>query len=163
MTRTFVLKKSTNKLKKWSVREVLPPKSTENNTNADKEEEKEEEKQEKQEVEVVETKKKYNPYKRFHGAGKKVGGINYGKVINFGQAGYRDYPTLYAAKQAGTIDDDIDKLKQIYINRHQKFEHWDDPNTAGFWSGWISWNKPTIEECIADIQERFDIIVKYEP
>jgi hypothetical protein len=39
-----------------------------------------------------------------------------------------------------------------------KGENWNDPYTAGFWSRWVLWNKPTITESIKDIQKRFSNI-----
>jgi len=55
-----------------------------------------------------------------------------GKTIHFGAKGMSDY----------TINKDP-KRKALYIARHRKREDWTNPNTAGFWSRWILWNKPT--------------------
>ena len=66
------------------------------------------------------------------------------KTIYFGASGYSDY----------TIHKD-DKRKERYLNRHAKREKWDDPLTAGFYSRWILWNKPSIEEPIKDINKMF--------
>ena len=49
--------------------------------------------------------------------------------------------------------------KQLYLNRHKKRENWTNPNTAGFWSRWLLWNKPDIRESIKDIQEKFNIYI----
>jgi hypothetical protein len=59
------------------------------------------------------------------------------KSIHFGQSGASDY----------TKHKD-DERKQRYINRHKKNENWSDPNTAGFYSRWILWEKPTLNEAI---------------
>jgi hypothetical protein len=64
------------------------------------------------------------------------------KQIDFGSSSYSNY----------TMHND-DKRKQLYINRHQKREDWTNPYTAGFWSRWLLWNKPTIEESIKDINK----------
>lgn len=69
-----------------------------------------------------------------------------GKKINFGAAGYSDY----------TIHHDPMRKKQ-YINRHQAREDWTNPLTAGFWSRWLLWNLPTIQQSINDINRRFGI------
>jgi len=167
MTRIFVLKKSTNKLKKWAVKEMIVPETSEdnkdstpkNNDNADVIETNKTEEVPKSESEP---KKKYNPYSRYRPKKSTALKIKYGKLIYFGQAGYRDYITMNQDKKEGKIDDDVDKVKEIYINRHSKSEHWDDPNTAGFWSRWIGWNKPTLDECIEDIRQRFNIDVRYQ-
>ena len=69
-----------------------------------------------------------------------------GKIIRFGAKGYTDY-TLGATK----------KQKENYIKRHELREDWTKNGiyTAGFWSRWLLWNKPTIAESIKDIERRF--------
>tara|TARA_Y100000401_G_scaffold84568_1_gene69855 strand:+ start:1006 stop:1269 length:264 start_codon:yes stop_codon:yes gene_type:complete len=57
------------------------------------------------------------------------------RTIHFGSKGMSDY-----TKHKDPI------RKERYIKRHQKRENWNDPNTAGFWSRWILWNKPTSVE-----------------
>lgn len=47
--------------------------------------------------------------------------------------------------------------KRAYIQRHSKREDWSNPLTAGFWSRWLLWNKPTIEASKRDIKKRFGI------
>ena len=66
------------------------------------------------------------------------------RSVHFGAKGYSDY----------TVHKD-DERKERYINRHKKNENWNDFNTAGFWSRWVLWNKPTITESIRDINNRF--------
>ena len=68
--------------------------------------------------------------------------------IHFGDSRYEDY----------TMHRDENK-KQRYLNRHQN-EDWSDPNTAGFWSRWLLWNRPTIKGSIKDIQSNFGIKVR---
>ena len=74
-----------------------------------------------------------------------------GKHVDFGAKGYEDF----------TIHKD-EARKAKYIARHERREHWDDPNTAGFWSRWLLWNKLTINESITDIEQRFGISIKKE-
>ena len=69
-----------------------------------------------------------------------------GKKIHFGADGSADY----------TIHKDP-KRKERYIKRHQKNENWNDPRTAGFWSRWLLWNKPTIRGSKIDISRKFNI------
>ena len=73
------------------------------------------------------------------------------KTIHFGAKGYSDY----------TIHKDPNRKKR-YINRHFKRENWNlsGINTAGFWSRWLLWNKPSIESSIKDIKSRFKITLK---
>jgi len=71
--------------------------------------------------------------------------IDDNKTIYFGASGYSDY----------TIHKD-DKRKEAYLKRHAKRENWNDPLTAGFYSRWILWHKPTIEDSLADLVKRFN-------
>lgn len=75
---------------------------------------------------------------------------NRNKTIFFGASNYDDY----------TIHKDKDR-KRRYISRHSLKENWNDPRTAGFYSRFILWNKPTIKESIKDIKRRFGIKIKY--
>jgi hypothetical protein len=74
------------------------------------------------------------------------------KTINFGEAGKSDY----------TINKDP-KRKANYLARHAPRENWTDPFTSGYWSRWILWNKPTIDQSVRDLRERnksLDIVNK---
>lgn len=66
------------------------------------------------------------------------------KTLPFGAKGMSDY----------TIHKDTDR-KERYIARHKTTEDWNNYNTAGFYSRWILWNKPTITESIRDTNRRF--------
>ena len=66
------------------------------------------------------------------------------KSSHFGAKSYEDY----------TIHKDPER-KERYIDRHSKNEDWNDPLTAGFYSRWILWNKPTITESVRDTNRRF--------
>ena len=68
------------------------------------------------------------------------------KNIKFGAYGMEDF----------TIHGD-DGRKELYISRHKKNENWNDPLTAGFWSRWLLWNKPTIKASMIDIKKRFNL------
>ena len=68
------------------------------------------------------------------------------KTIHFGQKGYEDY----------TIHHDENRKKK-YIKRHQVNQDWDNFFSAGFWSRWILWNKPTITESAKDTENEFGI------
>ena len=74
------------------------------------------------------------------------------KTISFGSAQHSDF----------TKHKDEER-KQRYINRHKKHETWTDPKTTGFYSRWITWNKPTLTESIRDTNNRFkNINIKYK-
>lgn len=66
------------------------------------------------------------------------------KTVRFGAAGMSDY----------TKHRDEER-KQRYLDRHRDNENWNDITTAGAWSRWLLWNKPTIQESLADIRKRF--------
>lgn len=70
------------------------------------------------------------------------------KTIHFGANGYSDY-TKHKDKQR----------MYRYILRHRRNENWNKRGikTAGWWSRWLLWNKPTIKESIRDIEERFNV------
>ena len=72
------------------------------------------------------------------------------KVIRFGQAGASDF----------TQHKNEDR-KNNYIQRHRKNEQWNNPLTAGFYSRWITWEKPTLKEAVSNVNRKFkDINVK---
>ena len=68
------------------------------------------------------------------------------KKIYFGQAGASDF-TLHKNEAR----------KQLYINRHKNNENWTKSgiDTAGFWSRWLLWSKPSIKESYEEIKKRF--------
>lgn len=74
-----------------------------------------------------------------------------GTHIDFGAKGYSDY----------TMHKDPDRKKR-YIIRHQKKEMWgaQGMHTAGFWSRWLLWEKPSLESAKNYIRKRFNISVR---
>ena len=71
-----------------------------------------------------------------------------GKTIHFGQNGADDFTTH-----------GDEKRKESYLARHKPRENWTKSgiDTAGFWSRWLLWNKPTIQESMKDIRSRFNL------
>jgi len=76
-----------------------------------------------------------------------------GKIIHFG-----------AKKANGKFFEDYsmhhdDKRKLNYLRRHKKNEDWTQKgiDTAGFWSRWLLWNRPTIDESYNYIKTHFDL------
>ena len=90
-------------------------------------------------------KKSSNPKKKYDAI------FEDGKKISFGASGYSDF----------TIHKDEER-KQRYIARHQKNENWNDLETAGTFSRYILWNKPTLKESIKDMENKFYINIKIE-
>lgn len=70
------------------------------------------------------------------------------KLVHFGADGYSDY----------TIHKDKERMKR-YDARHKTNENWGKSGikTAGFWSKWILWNKPSLTKSITDTKQRFNI------
>ncbi len=66
------------------------------------------------------------------------------KSINFGQKGFFDF----------TQHKD-EARKNRYIQRHAKNEDWSNPLTAGFYSRWITWEKPTLKEAVNNVNKKF--------
>ena len=58
-----------------------------------------------------------------------------GTHVDFGARGYSDY----------TIHKDPER-KRRYIIRHRRRENWNNPKTAGYWSRWFLWERPSIRE-----------------
>ena len=90
--------------------------------------------------------KLYFPYKATDGKHKYYIITNTGKKLYFGAKGYSDF----------TIHKDPAR-KQRYIDRHKDRENWSKSgiDTAGFWSRWLLWNKPTMEASYNDIKKLF--------
>lgn len=77
---------------------------------------------------------------------KKLMAIVGDKKIHFGAMGYEDYTSHRDAER-----------KQRYIARHESNENWTRSGiySAGFWSRWILWNKPSLKGSIDDLNKRF--------
>ena len=73
------------------------------------------------------------------------------KTIHFGAKDYSDY----------TKHKDPER-KERYITRHKKKENWTKSGieSAGFWSRWILWNKPSFKGSITDTEKRFNINIR---
>lgn len=83
--------------------------------------------------------------KRSHLPHKKYDAVIDGKkTVPFGQKNASDF----------TKHKDEER-KQRYIDRHRKNENWNNPTTPGFYSRWLTWNKPTLEQSARDINQKF--------
>lgn len=73
------------------------------------------------------------------------------KTVQFGAKGYSDF----------TKHKDEERKKR-YDSRHKVRENWGKSGieTAGFWSKWILWNKPTLGDSILDTSKKFGITIK---
>ena len=68
------------------------------------------------------------------------------RTIPFGAKGYTDY----------TINKDP-KRKELYLQRHQKREDWNNPLTPGFWSRWYLWEEPSAELAEKKLVKKFGL------
>ena len=66
------------------------------------------------------------------------------KSINFGQRGASDF-----------TQHKNEERKNRYIQRHRKLENWNNPLTAGFYSRWITWEKPTLKAAVENVNHKF--------
>lgn len=73
------------------------------------------------------------------------------KHVDFGAYGYSDY----------TIHQNKDRMHR-YLKRHKKREIWTKNGiySAGFWSRWLLWSKPSIENAISLIEKKFNVNIK---
>lgn len=71
-----------------------------------------------------------------------------GRRVEFGAKGYSDF----------TIHKDPERM-QRYLNRHRRREDWSKRgiDTAGFWSRWLLWSKPSLGGAIRLIENRFNV------
>lgn len=86
-------------------------------------------------------KKSPNPKKKYRAIF-----VENGKHVDFGAKGYSDY----------TKHKDPIRMKR-YLNRHNGMgENWSPSGkyTAGWWSRWLLWNKPTLQAAIASVSRR---------
>jgi hypothetical protein len=84
--------------------------------------------------------------------GKKFTVVVDNKTVHFGATGYQDY----------TIHKDKERMAR-YTKRHKRRENWGKSGikTAGFWSKWLLWNKPSLRASIRDIEKRFNVKITY--
>lgn len=71
-----------------------------------------------------------------------------GRKVEFGAKGYSDF----------TIHKDPERM-QRYLARHKKREDWSKKgiDTAGFWSRWLLWSKPSLNGAIKLIENKFNV------
>ena len=76
------------------------------------------------------------------------------KTVQFGAKGYSDY----------TIHKDKERMKR-YDSRHKPRENWTKSgmDTAGFWSKWILWSKPSLNTAVSYTSKKFNITIKRGP
>jgi hypothetical protein len=83
----------------------------------------------------------YKPYKSDKPQKKYFIITKTGKHVYFGDSMYQDF-----------TQHKNEVRKNSYIQRHQKREDWNDPDTAGYWSARLLWSYPTIKEAYVHIK-----------
>lgn len=76
-----------------------------------------------------------------------------GRTVDFGATGYSDF----------TLHKDPERMRR-YVMRHGRGrEDWGMSGlyTAGFWSRWLLWSRPSIREAGRYITSRFGVSVKF--
>jgi hypothetical protein len=83
-------------------------------------------------------------YKSRNGVHKFMAVFPDGKVVRFGRKGYSDY----------TIHKNCERMKR-YITRHRSRENWTrtGAKTAGFWSRWLLWSKPSFRAALRQTEK----------
>jgi len=74
-----------------------------------------------------------------------------GRSVNFGAQGYQDF----------TQHKDPNRMR-LYVIRHRSRENWTRGgiNTAGFWSRWLLWSKPSLKEAIRYMNKKFGLDIE---
>lgn len=78
------------------------------------------------------------------------------KTIHFG---------LKNPKKGTFIDHQDKKLKDAYIKRHSALnEDWTKAGlkSGGFWSRYLLWNKPSLRDSIKNIENKYNLKIKYD-
>jgi hypothetical protein len=75
-----------------------------------------------------------------------------GKRVHFGAVGYEDY----------TMHKDSERMKR-YVERHSRGHETHTKaglDTAGFWSRWLLWSKPSLASAIKYTETKFGITIR---
>ena len=74
-----------------------------------------------------------------------------GKTVDFGATGYQNFNQHKDPKRM-----------RLYLIRHKSRENWKRSgiNTAGFWSRWLLWSKPSMNQAIKYMSLKFKLIIK---
>ena len=73
-----------------------------------------------------------------------------GKTVDFGATGYQNF----------TQHKDPKRMR-LYLIRHKSRENWKRSgiDTAGFWSRWLLWSKPSMNQAIKYVSSKFKLVV----
>lgn len=106
--------------------------------------------------------KDFNTYVVRRAKGDKKFQVTYqGRTVKFGQKGYTDYPTHQEHDKMMNYVKRHGGIGPNYVSSHSEKWGKNGSMTAGFWSRWMLWNKPSIESSLSDMRRRFGIKIKY--
>jgi len=73
------------------------------------------------------------------------------KTIHFGSKGASDF-----TRHKNEVK------RKAYVSRHKARENWGKSGikTAGFWSRWLLWSKPSLTKAITYMNKKFNISIK---
>ena len=76
-----------------------------------------------------------------------------GRHVDFGATGYQDF----------TQHKDPNRMR-LYLIRHRSRENWTRSgiSTAGFWSRWLLWSKPSMTQAIKFMNKKFGLHVVFQ-
>ena len=76
-----------------------------------------------------------------------------GRHVDFGAKGYQDF----------TQHKDPNRMR-LYLIRHKSRENWTRSgiSTAGFWSRWLLWSKPSMTQAIKFMNKKFGLHVVFQ-
>jgi hypothetical protein len=100
-------------------------------------------------MKLISIQKSPNPTKKYRARFLKDGRIIH---TDFGSKGMMDF--IEYSKQ----DPELAKArKSLYLTRHRKREHWEDPTSAGSLSRHILWNYDTFDKSLEAFKNRFHL------
>jgi len=76
-----------------------------------------------------------------------------GSPVDFGQKGYSDF----------TIHRDPERMKRYLVRHSGMGDTWTKKNgfrTAGFWSRWLLWSRPSLSQAKKFMQKKFHFVFK---
>lgn len=103
----------------------------------------------------------------------KVNGSTGHHTVHFGQAGASDFTkhkdpkrmVFYVFRHGGELSDawynvlkkkkDKDIIEEVIEIDTSSKEHWSDITTAGFWSRWLLWSYPSLEQAKSFMEKKF--------
>lgn len=86
------------------------------------------------------------------------------RIVHFGDKNARDFLLLNDPESEYYDPVNAPDVREAYLARHEANENWNvsGVDTAGFWSRWLLWEKPTLEKAVQNLYKKFGIRVLYD-